>query len=306
MNSIPVRQNYEPFLRLLRARSQIYKEAVRRQVAQFLVTVVIPVIGGIAGLFLAEIRPHVAALAVGLTLLDVAWLDRSQRNKIKIAAKVAERFDCELLEVPWNRFSVGRPADPEIIDSAATAWKGGETGLVDWYPASVGSVPIHLARIVCQRTNLWYDSALRRRYSTILILSALGASLFLFVAGLVGKLSLLDFVLTALTPAAPMLIWALRDLFRQRDAADALEIIKGEAEGLWERALKGDCSDEYCAAASRNFQDAIYWRRVANPLVFPFVYSFLRATMEARMVAGANDLISQLTLERSEGERAEE
>jgi hypothetical protein len=297
MNSIPELQNSEPFLRLLKARSQVYADAVRLQMAQLVFTVVLPTVGALVGLRVEQARPYVAVLAIVITIVDVAWLDRVQRGKLKTAAKIAEQFDCNLLDMSWNKFTAGKQVDPEMIEASACAWKNGNAKLLNWYPAAVGKAPKHLARIICQRTNLWYDSQLRRRYGTSLVVGTGVVVILLFLAGLIAGLSMLDFVVTVLSPATPMLIWAIRDCLRQRDAAEALESVKGEAEAMWEKAAPGGCDEGECLARSREFQDAIYARRVANPLVFPFIYALLRPSMEKQMNAGAEELLKSIGIE---------
>ena len=293
MNEIPRLQNTKPYLRLLRARSQVYAEAVQYQVAQIAVAVVIPVIGALIGLFEVRARPYVAIIALIVTALDACWLDRAQRRKLKTAASISEKLDCGLLQIPWNNFSAGKPVDPELIDASARTWAGGDDRLRDWYPAAVGTVPLHLARIVCQRTNLWYDSELRRRYARILVASSVILPLVLFCTALATGLKVVDLA-TLLTPAAPVLVWALRENFRQLDAAQAIESLKGEAEKLFDAAKTGGCDEAECGCRSREFQDGIFTRRSANPLIFPFIYSWMRDEMETRMNAGADELVGDL------------
>jgi SMODS-associating 4TM effector domain len=117
--------------------------------------------------------------------------------------------------------------------------------------------------------------------------------LILFFSALATDLKVVDLA-TVLTPAAPVLIWALRENFRQRDAAEANEFLKREAENLFERAKTGQCDEVECGSRSREFQDGIYGRRAANPLIFPFIYAHMRTEMETRMNAGADELLKDL------------
>jgi hypothetical protein len=294
MNSIPMKQNSAPYLRLLHARTRVYWEAKRLQIIQLLFTIMLPILGGLAGLAWEGLRPYVAAGALFITLCDVAWLDRVQRAKLRLAAKISEQFDCELYELDWNKFAAGKQADPETTEAAARSYQGGDEKLLNWYPPVVGRAPLHIARVICQRANLWYDSQLRRRFAKWLVVSAT-ALLSLFVAlGVGADVKLLDFVATVLTPAAPVLVWALRENFRQRDAADAIDTLKAEAESLFDAIKRGDCDDVCCSVKSREFQDAIYARRVANPLVFPFMYELYRDEMEKQMAAGAEEFMRGL------------
>jgi hypothetical protein len=296
-NSIPEQQNSPRFLRLLRARQQLYRYCVRWQVTQIVLTVLVPFLGGLFGIAFTHFRPYVGGLALAIAILDVIWIDRSYRRALRTAATASEQFDCELLDMPWNKFAVGPRLGPEKIDAASRAWPKGDAGLLDWYPPVVGTGTLHQARIICQRANLWYDAELRRRYAGGLLGATavlLGA---LLVAGFGAKLSLNDFVITVLTPAAPVVLWAFREALRQRDASDALEMVKGEAEALWARVVAGNCTSAECDELSREYQDAIFARRVANPLIFPLIYKLFRSKTEETMNAGAKELLREVGIE---------
>lgn len=295
VNEIPVRQNTERSIELLRARKQVYAAAERFQIAQLLMVVALPIVAAVFGLAMPEYRAHVALLALIATLTDLLFLDRLQRTKLKLAAKLSELFDHEVLELPWNEFVVGRRPDPETVVGEARRWQGGDDRLRDWYaPREIGHAPLRLARIICQRENLWYDSNLRRRTGAALVWAACAVGVVLLAAGIVGGLSFADFVLTILVPGAPLVIWALRESFRQQDAAEALEQIKMAAEQLWSTALQGSLPGAELDARSREFQDAIYARRSSNPLPVPFVYSLVRTGMEVEMREGAAERLEQI------------
>lgn len=293
-NNVPDRQNQESFLRLLRARSQTYDEATRLQVVQVLLAVLLPVAGSVVGLIWTDLRPYVASIALVIAVLDTAWLDRWQRGKIKTVAKICEQFNCELLDIPWNKLAAGRRLDPEQVEAAAQAWRRGDAKLRDWYPSEIRDASLPLARVMCQRTNSWYDRRLRQRYGAWLLAIVCGAFIICLLIGLTLKLSLLDLTATVLTPAAPALIWCLREHFRQRDVVEVSETTKAEAEALCERVAAGTCGDDECKASARELQNAIYARRAASPLMLPYVYSLARRRMEMQMKVGAAELLHRL------------
>jgi hypothetical protein len=296
MNQIPQLQNSDPQLALLRARSQVYHEATILLVVQFGFTVLLPVVTAGIALLAPAIRPYTAGVALVVSVLDVTVLDRMHRAKLKLAAKIAEAFDCEVLSLPWNRFVAGKPADPETIIEAQAAWRGGDGKLVDWYPLAMGKAPLHFARIICQRTNLWYDAKLRRHYGAWVLVFAAVLLLALVAAASFTGLTVALLISTVLPPAAPVLIWSLREYFRQRDTAEAQETAKAEAESLWERAKGGECAEPDCATMSREFQNAIYARRVSSPLMLPGVYRWLRPAMETQMNKGAEAYLAEIGL----------
>ncbi|WP_313002174.1 S-4TM family putative pore-forming effector [Brevundimonas sp.] len=296
MNAIPAIQNAAPQLRLLRAQRELYARAKRILVVQLVLTIGVPVVGAVSTLMVPDLKASVAFLALSIAMLDIAVLDRFQKRLLLSAARVQEQFDCAVLDLPWNRFTVGQPLGPEAIHDAAYGYarRHGDASLMDWYPPVVGDVQLHLARLICQRTNLWYDSKVRRHYGSLLLGFALSLLVILITVGLLGGLTLTSFVLVVVAPASPFLSWAIREYHRQRDVADGLDRIRGEAEGLWDRAKAGACGPDDCAAQSREFQNAIFARRSTSAPIFSWIYWLLRPRNEDQMNVGAADLVASI------------
>jgi len=294
-STIGYRQNTEPFLRLLRARQQTYRRAERAQIAQILLTVALPLAGSIIALLFPAARPAVGMAGFLVTFFDVALLDRYQRQQLRTAARISEQFDCELLEIPWNKFVAGSRVAPEVVEEAARTWKPGDAKLINWYPAAVDKAPMHLARILCQLANLWYDSTLRRRYSTYVMWFVILIAFIELAIGVAANLSMSDLVLSVMSPMAPVVVWSLREMHRQRDTAEAIEAIRSNAEALWDKAKSGGCDDRECALQAREFQNAIFSRRSANPMIFPFLYEIWRPGMEESMERGAEARLAEIT-----------
>src|ERR1700738_4563793 len=99
MNQITADQDSPKFQRLLKARQKIYADATALQVTQFIATVLLPVTGAVLGTLYSPARPYVALYGLVVAALDVLWLDRSLRGKLKEAARVSEEFDCGVLRL---------------------------------------------------------------------------------------------------------------------------------------------------------------------------------------------------------------
>jgi hypothetical protein len=296
MNQIPTIQNADAQLRLLRARRYTYLLGKRLLSLQVLLTVGVPVLGALGVLLWPSLKAYVATAALVIAILDVTLLDRVQRTLRKRAATMQEQFDCTVLELPWDKFTVGTKLDPETIHATASKHMAGadDPKLRDWYPAVVGDAPLYVARIICQRTNLWYDSKLRRQYGASVLGGTITLTVLLFVLGLIGGLTLESFVLAVLAPAAPIIIWGVREFFRQTDATGVLERVKSEAEALWDRARTGGCTEAECTAQSRQFQNAIFERRSTSPLIFDWIYKIQRSGLEEQMNKGAQELVGEI------------
>lgn len=297
-NSIPADQNADECFRLLEARQELWHRAEGWQKLQLVLVVLVPIIGAVFAMLLPDQRLHISLGAVGIALLDAVWIDRSYRAAIKKAAKASEHFDTKLLELPWNRLAAGPPLPAEELREATKAWRkrGSERVLKDWYPVRVGDAPMPLARVLCQRTNLFYDSALRRSYSrsVFIALASIGVGILAF--GLLREASINSLLLAFLLPISPLAIFSLRDSLRQIDAAAVNDQIKVEAEKVVERVIQGQCSPEECFQSSRELQAAIFVSRASNPLIIPGYYDWQRPRLEEQMKDGAEEWLSRAGL----------
>ncbi|MET3225848.1 hypothetical protein ABIF35_006635 [Bradyrhizobium japonicum] len=290
MNTIARDQDTPEFRRLLMARQRIYSDATRYQILQIALTVALPVVGAVLALAYPQARPYVALYGLIATALDVMWVDRMQRRLLKVAAKISEEFDCALLKMPWNSFVAGKREDAETIDAAARRWSDDTSSIAGWYIGVTTTARHSMARLVCQRMNLQYDASLRKKYGTYLISGAGILFITLIIVAVVKDLKLIDSAAIAAT-ISPAIFWAIREHFRQSDSAATNEILKVEAEKFLDSVRANGCDDAECDKRSRELQDALFQRRVANPLVLPAVYWLMRNELEKQAHAGADALL---------------
>ncbi|MBY5485191.1 hypothetical protein E0H36_18575 [Rhizobium leguminosarum bv. viciae] len=292
---IPERQNDAEAQKLLKARQQLWHKAQRTMVFQINVTVVVPIVLALVALLHPVVRPYGATFALFISVVDASLLDRAYRGLMKRAAKASEQFDCTVLELPWNEFLVGGKLDPETIHEEATSYerRTSDSALKDWYSPAATALPHHLSRIVCQRTNLWYDAKLRAAYSNSIPAALCIICAALAFAGLLVNLTLSDFVLTILAPMAPLVLWSVREYFRQRDAAAGQDSLKTSAEAFWKAASDGQITPDGATKKSREFQDAIFTRRASSPLLPPGIYWTYRSRLEEQMKVGAEALVAE-------------
>jgi hypothetical protein len=293
-NQIPIRQDEEAQLKLLRARTQTYAVATRLMILQLCLTALIPVMGALWGIAQPQVRPYFTLLALMVLLFDPLWIDRHYKATLKLAAKISEQFDCTVLELEWNCFAVGERAEVEDIHRAARKYQSGndDSQLLGWYPKAVGSVPLHMARFICQRTNLRYDSELRRRYAHILAGLTVVVVATVVVLGFVQLLTLQEWVLN-IALLSPLLSWSIREFHRQRDTATRLQDLMKSATALWKRFLREEGIEGEASVKAREFQDAIFSHRTSSPLIIPVIYKFLRPGLEDEMNEAASNFLDQ-------------
>lgn len=294
MNDIPSHQKHDYRLNLLRAQRTYYGRAKYLQTVFLVLALVLPWVGALWGADHPEIRPKLALASIVLLLLEIGLAIRLQRDWVKTAARIQEQFDTEVFELPWNQFVVGSRVDPEVIRSVTRkpTTAAQRKDLEGWYEHCVGSIPLPLGRLVCQRTNITYDMRVRKTYAWGLLVTATLLVMFLLNGGLHEDLSFSDLLLTVLVPFMPLAAFVLREHRKQTDAVENLTTLKAEVDKLWAKALKTPDSTEL-GQDSRNLQDAIYRNRTSNPLVYDWVYWLMRNINEDSARHAADTLVAE-------------
>lgn len=288
-SAIALKQNTPVAQRLLKARQWRWIVSGRWQRGQLFLVLAAPLLVITLGLYDPAAKPWISFFAVCTTLLDIAWVDRQYRKSLKVAARASELFDVHLFDLEWNGLAAGKPPTPEETDRAVRKWHKLKAPypVEDWYSTEVDRAPLGLARAICQRTNLSYDSDLRGLYVMIINGGAVAISVTVLIIGMFSTATFPDFVLAGWVPAAPFLFWAIRERFRQVDAIDANAPITAEAEKLITKIIDHGCDDEECRFQSRLMQNAIFSRRATTVLLLPGIYKYRRPDAERDMHAGA-------------------
>lgn len=296
MNSITNEQNTDRQLQRLAAQRQLY--ATAKKVFGFHVWLSGPL--AIASAFLALLFPtvkgYVALWGVVVVLCDVFWLAPWQKRLRGSAAGIQELFDCEVLSLPWNDLKAGKRPDPELVKEQSgkyATWSHKMPPLNNWYPAEAGELALHIGRIVCQRSNCWWDSKQRRRYATSIIAVVSAVFVVVLMLALGNSFTVEDFVLKVLAPLAPAVLLGIRQYSDQIEAATRLDKLKDHAEKLWNEAISGQKSPTYLTTAARGLQDEILDGRRRSPLVFDTIFKWLRRDYETQMNHGAAELIAE-------------
>ncbi len=165
--------------------------------------------------------------------------------------------------------------------------------LKDWYSPEVDTLPLYLARLVCQRSNCLWDVQLRRKY-----LQEVGAIFFMLcviviTVALIKGLTVGNFLLVIIAPLLPAIGWIVRELRGQNEAIRRKDTLKRYAEELWTDAIKKRVAVEEIERKSRGLQDQIYNNRCSNPLILDAFYKRLLLKNEAQMNRSAKELADE-------------
>lgn len=295
MNEITKVQNEKHSLQLLAAQRQLYATAKRLLGLQLVMSGPAAMLAAILGLAMPAAKEFVALWGLTVLVLDAVWFTPRQKRLREAAARVQERFDCDVLRISWDATRVGPPEPAELVLEQASryeAWASKMSPLTDWYPRIIERLPLSLARLVCQRTNCWWDATQRRRYAVVMAGLLLAAFIAVLWAGLAMRLSVTDLILIVVLPMTSTIRLAYQQWIEHRDAADRLDRLRERADRLWKDAL-ADPSSPKLEAEARSLQGEIFDGRKRNPLVFDFVFKRMRDGHEAQMNFGAAHLVAE-------------
>jgi hypothetical protein len=296
MNKIPERQNEPKQLDRLAAQRQLYSTAKRVLAAQAILGGPIAIASVIAITAMPDLKGYAAFWGFFVSLGDLLWLNPWQKRLRENAAKIQEAFDCEVLRLPWNNIKTGSWPESELIKEYADKFRKNALilpPLENWYAPVVGDLPDELARIICQRSNCWWDSKQRRRYAMWIIGGVVIAGIVILGLGLVGGITVEKFFLAVIAPLTPALILGVRQWSEQLEAARRLDKLKEHAETLWNEALKQP-HDVDLLSKCRALQDEIFENRRRSPLVFDWIFRRLRDEYEVQMNYGAEELVNEV------------
>jgi len=293
-NQIVSRENEAEQIERLAAQRQLYSKAKNWFKFQFSLTVLIPtVLSGIAGLF-PDTKVYLVLLSMVVAFLDSYLLENLIKNLKLKATQIQEKFDCYVLELPVSKVRSTSDVFPEdIIDNANLQInKYGIKSLEDWYSKEVALLPLHLARVVCQRTNCWWDGDVRKKFAAFLWLTMFLIVLVLLVIAILTNSDVLTFLLN-LGIFSATIQFCIKHGVLQREAYTRLERMLKDATKLFDDILENRISETDALEKSRLLQDEIYEHRSKSPLILDVIYKFKRDRNEKLMNISAKKLVEK-------------
>ena len=299
MNNIPQEQNLQRRLELLAAQRQLYSDAKNLQIISVIISVPVVIAWSILVALFPTLAVYAALWGIIATFLELLVFSRLQKSTQEKAAKIQQIFDCEVLQFNWASLNCGVRVERETIIDASNRYKRKNLNFIqqlqDWYPISVGQLPIHQARIICQRSNVWWDAQLRRCYSKWIIIILLSLTVIVSLIGLIGGLTFEKFLLAILVPLIPAFVFGLRQYTEHNEAATRLDRLRENAEVLFEQVISRRYTTQDLDRESYSLQTQIYDNRRRSPLILDWLYSRLRNKDEEQMNKGAESLVQELT-----------
>ena len=300
MNKIPETQLEPIQLKRLAAQRQLYSDAKRIQAIQIIFVFVPPILTVLVAYhFLAAVWAAISGIIIACLFL---LFDSQQQSLKQKAAKIQELFDCDVLGLNWREIMVGSRFEIETVEEHASKHKRKDPDYIklkNWYSKNVGELPLHLGRIVCQRSNCWWDAQLRRRYAKCVIVVSFALLILVTICfgftqdWTVENYILLErFVLLVVNPLTPTVIFGVRQYKENINSAMRLDKLKEHTEKIWDKVLV-NANPEELTQISRHLQDEIYHHRRTNSLIFNRVYNLFRNKDEEQMNKTVDELVNE-------------
>lgn len=303
--SIVERENLEINIERLAAQRELYALGKTYFNLQLLLNLVIPVCLITGSLVLAHfytikidwIKAVYGFVVVSLDYLVITNYITQYRQK---AALIQEVFDCDVLNIEWNKIHVGDKPLPEDVKKYSDKHKARVkdiSNLKDWYATSIKEVSNNGAKVICQRSNFTYDYALRKRFITGVVTIAVGLVIALLFFSTSKDMSMQSFFLFEIVPYAPILSMTQKLYKEHSDSIKTLESLKSAIQGTWASILKKEIVSEQTI---RQIQDKIYSNRKSSPFIPDWFYKVSRPKLEQQMYYSINQLVEEYK-ENTEG-----
>ena len=187
VNNIVELQNRPENIKMLKAMRHLYSKVGVLTNHYFIFCVLVPIVISFAKPFISsedyQVLFHFMIAYNLLSLIAGLWLECKIKKERVLAAKIQQQFDCNVFELQWNRYAFGTQPTVEEIDSNAKF--SNDEDFINWYDRDVDAVNRMLAVIICQRINLTYDVALRKKFlcsltiiSIIILIIILGIAFY--------------------------------------------------------------------------------------------------------------------------------
>lgn len=232
----------------------------------------------------------IVSISAIISFADIFIISKLIYELKEKAAKIQEEFDTAVLSIPWNSILCGEKPMREDIILNAENYKMDD--LTDWYSVNVKEVPLPAARILCQRSNLCWDSALRKKYlDNLKVIIGLICLALLFL-GLIVNPSAQSIALNIVAPLIALLLFLSKQVIEHTKSIDNNNKLKSNLDSCWSTVLK-DKEPTGLEDKARKIQDIIFNSRKSNALVFDFIYDKYRDRQERAMSYSVKSLVEE-------------
>lgn len=288
MNNIKELQDKSENLKLLAAQRVAYARAKNIFGIQVIATVAFAVLFNFVRLFPKEkiinYLPYIITISVVVAIIDLLFFTKFISKMRTSAAKVQEMFDCEIYQLPWNSINCGSKPDKNFIQENNKRYVADpEKPIENWYDIPLEDLPREKAILLCQETNLWYDSKLRESFKNTAFYALLGMAGLSILIGLITKLPFGLLVLYVVAPLLPAIVITIKIYQENEKSINASVELKKQVAALRQTTTNPTIEQ------IRQIQDKIFCSRKDSALVPEWFYARKRSQLEEGMKTNASD-----------------
>jgi hypothetical protein len=285
---ILAKENLPQNIEKLSAMREIYARAKNIVLWQVILTVPTIIILAFLKLFCEwyfkiNIEWFVSTYALILFFIDGLILNNLIKSMKENAAGVQELFDCEVLDIEWNKMLfTEKPENGDIHKyNKLRQERNINDNFPNWYPEPIKEVENNLAKIICQKSNITYDFEVRKTFNKWIITVAIVTFVLLFILTAIYDLSFRTFVTNVVTPFLPIFSIAIKWYFEQQNSIKTLKEIKSVIQTIWDNAIENKQIPNDIIV--RQVQDRIHLHRKECALVPEIIYNRIKAKQEEQM-----------------------
>lgn len=300
MNNIFNRQNEKGNIELLVAQRFLYTRSKRYFLIRMFGSLFFAIFGPILITSKDNLGFYLSFVAVFYLIAEIFILKRLETAKKEDATKIQEFYDTKVLDIEWNDVAAGEKPTPENIQNALKKFPNGAypNSLFNWYFNKDYNIPATFGQLLCQRSNVSWDSNLRRNYAytltAILILIVITcACLAIHFSTSTG----MSFYFLA--SILPLFIFLLEQIIDNIECSQRLERLREKTDSLLEKFNSDRTST--MTTEIRSLQNEIFHHRKSSPLILDWIYNKLRNNHQKQMVFSVEKKVEEFNATNGSG-----
>ncbi len=288
-NNIVELENRQEHINQLKAARHLYTKAGNYTTAYVIICVLIPIVISIGRIFVDSLAPLVLHTLTAYTLMSLVmgFLLESQISKFRnTAAKIQQLFDSDVLGLKWNAYLWGKK--PSLEDVNENIGNLPDKDFVDWYDTQVRDMTKMEAALICQRTNLVYDSKLRKKFNSIINVIAGSAFVLILIAGFYKNEGMRTAIVFIGVPLVPIIKWFFSVRRQNLNDIDRCESLKSFIDECLDNLKINHMAINECTLY--RIQDGIYKHRKTAFKIPDCLYNYMRSSQEDKVHMMVNKL----------------
>ena len=289
-NNIVELQNKPENIKMLKAMHHLYSKVGVVTNYYFIFCVLVPIVISFAKPFISsddyQVLFHSMIAYNLLSLIVGLWLECKIKKERVLAAKIQQQFDCNVFELQWNKYTFG--TQPSLEDINSNVKSSNDEDFINWYDREVDTVDRMLAVIICQRINLTYDVALRKKFLSYITLICSIIFIAIMVVAFCENEGLRTTIVFVAVPLIPIIRWFFSTRKANSDNMEKCERIKKIIDDYLENNGVVFNDIDLC-----EIQNCIYEHRKTAFKIPDFIYNKMRSKQEEATHITVGELITR-------------